>query len=206
MTSSDRYPFTQTRCSQSRRKSLIHSTRFELTCKSISLFSSTYGSIVLNTLEKSTNKILTYDLAFSKCCVIKFRRVREASSTLLEALYANWNRSNWSTTSNFKCLDTTFSKHFAMAHFLHNLTITPSFSSNKINVPTLFNNNNILYSSQQEIKAVVWSYILIQMKNWIAHISIIPSHETHTHTLLDIHPLSLNLSTLKEWSYADSNT
>ena len=52
-TSSDRYPFTQTRCGRSRRKSLIHSTRFELTCKSISLFSSTYGSIVLNELEKS---------------------------------------------------------------------------------------------------------------------------------------------------------
>ena len=36
-TSSDRYPFTQTCCGRSRRKSLIHSTRFELTCKSISL-------------------------------------------------------------------------------------------------------------------------------------------------------------------------
>ena len=74
-TSSDRYPFTQTRCNRSRRKSPIHSTRFELTCQSISLFNSTYGSIVLNALEKSTNTILTYDLAFSKCCVIKFRRV-----------------------------------------------------------------------------------------------------------------------------------
>ena len=114
-TSSDRYPFTQTHCGWSQRKSLFHSTRFELTCKSISLFSSTYGLIVLNALEKSTNKILTYDLAFSKRCVIKFRRVREASSTPLEALYANWNGSNRST-SNFKCSDTTFSKHFAMSN------------------------------------------------------------------------------------------
>ena len=58
----------KTRCSRSRRKSLIHSTRSELTCKSISLVSSTYGSSVLNALEKSSNKILTYDLAFYVLC------------------------------------------------------------------------------------------------------------------------------------------
>ena len=126
-TSSDRCPFTQTRCGRSRRKSLIHSTRCELTCKSISLFSSTYGSIALNAPEKSTNKILTYDLAFCKCCVIKFRRVREASSTPLEAFYANWNGSSWSTTSNFKCLDTAFSKHFAMMGVRDFLPLTAWF-------------------------------------------------------------------------------
>ena len=45
----DIYPVTQTPCGRSRRKSLIHNTRFELTCKSISLFSGAYGSTVLLT-------------------------------------------------------------------------------------------------------------------------------------------------------------
>ena len=52
-------------------------------------------------------------------------------------------------------------------------------------------NNNILYSSQREIKAVV---------RWHneERISVILSHETHAYTLLllDIRPLSLNLHTL----------
>ena len=51
-----------------------------------------------------------------------------------------------------------------------------------------YNNNNILYSSQREIKAVVRSHNQ-------EHISIILSHETHAHTrtytLLDIRPLSV---------------
>ena len=48
------------------------------------------------------------------------------------------------------------------------------------------NSNNILYSSQREIKAVV---------RWHneEHISIILCHETRTYTLLDIRSLSLNL-------------
>ena len=51
------------------------------------------------------------------------------------------------------------------------------------------NNNHTLYSFQQEVKAVV------QLHNE-EHISVILSHETHAHTLLDICPLSLNLHTL----------
>ena len=51
------------------------------------------------------------------------------------------------------------------------------------------NNNNILYSSQREIKAVVRSHNE-------EHVSIILSHETRTYTLLDICPFSLNLHTL----------
>ena len=51
------------------------------------------------------------------------------------------------------------------------------------------NNNNILYSSQQGIKAVD------RLHNE-EHISIILSHETHAQTLLDIRLLSLNLHTL----------
>ena len=48
--------------------------------------------------------------------------------------------------------------------------------------PFRHNDNNILYSSQQEIKAVIWSHNKEQ-------ISIILSHETHTHS--DIHILTL---------------
>ena len=55
------------------------------------------------------------------------------------------------------------------------------------------NNNNILYSSQREIKAVFRPFTLTHNEEYI---SVIQSHETHTHThtytLLDIHPLSLN--------------
>ena len=51
------------------------------------------------------------------------------------------------------------------------------------------NINNILYSSQQEIKAVIQSHNE-------EHISIILSRETHTYTLLDICPLSLSLHAL----------
>ena len=63
------------------------------------------------------------------------------------------------------------------------------------------NNNNILYSSQWEIKAVIQSHDE-------EHFSVILSHETHaqtrnskswntrTYTRLDIRPLSLNLHTL----------
>ena len=50
-------------------------------------------------------------------------------------------------------------------------------------------NNDILYSSQREFKAVVRSHNE-------EHISIILSQETRTYTLLDIRPLSLNLHTL----------
>ena len=52
------------------------------------------------------------------------------------------------------------------------------------------NNNNILYSSQREIKAVVRSHNE-------EHISVIQSHETpaHIHTLRHT-PLSLSLHTL----------
>ena len=50
-------------------------------------------------------------------------------------------------------------------------------------------NNNILYSSQRKIKAVIRSHNE-------GHISVILSHETCTYTLLDIRPLSLNLHTL----------
>ena len=49
--------------------------------------------------------------------------------------------------------------------------------------------NNILYSSQREIKAVIRSHNA-------EHISITLSHEIHTYTLLNIRPLSLNLHTL----------
>ena len=54
------------------------------------------------------------------------------------------------------------------------------------------NNNNILYSSQREIKAVVWSHneehISIIIKSW--------NTRTRTYTLLDIRPICLNLHTL----------
>ena len=51
------------------------------------------------------------------------------------------------------------------------------------------NNNNILYSSQLEIKAVIRSHNE-------EHISIILSHETHAHTHFLTYALSLNLHTL----------
>ena len=51
------------------------------------------------------------------------------------------------------------------------------------------NNNDILYSSQREIKAVVRSHNE-------ERISVILSRETRMYTLLDICPLSLNLNTL----------
>ena len=51
------------------------------------------------------------------------------------------------------------------------------------------NNNNILDPSEWEIKAVVQSHNK-------EYISVILSHETRTYTLLDIHPLFLNLHTL----------
>ena len=65
------------------------------------------------------------------------------------------------------------------------------------------NNNNLLDSSQQEIKAVVQFYTLTHneelnctycnySKSWNTH--------THTYTLLDIHPLSLSLHMPKHWS------
>ena len=49
------------------KKSLIHSTRFELTCKSISLFSSTYGSIVLNDYHINDTNVYRndYHIAFA---------------------------------------------------------------------------------------------------------------------------------------------
>ena len=48
-------------------------------------------------------------------------------------------------------------------------------SSGKQRSPVLHTNNNILYSSQREIKAVIRSHNK-------EHISIILSHETHQHT------------------------
>ena len=88
-------PFTITRCGRPWRKSLVHSnTLFKPTYKLTSLFSSTYGSTVLTPLEESTNKILPHDLTFSKCCVIRIRRVREAYSTPVGGLYASFNESN----------------------------------------------------------------------------------------------------------------
>ena len=52
------------------------------------------------------------------------------------------------------------------------------------------NSNNILYSSQREIKAVVRSHNE-------EHVSIIQSHETHAHTRSWTYaPVSLNLRTL----------
>lgn len=88
-------PFTIIRYRRPWRKSLVHSnTLFEPTYKLTSLFSSTYGSTVLNALETSTNNILTYDSTFSKCCVIRIRRVREAYSIPVGALYASFNESN----------------------------------------------------------------------------------------------------------------
>ena len=53
------------------------------------------------------------------------------------------------------------------------------------------NNNNILYSSQREIKAVVRSH------NEKTYLSNSKSLNTRTYTLLDIRPLFLSLHTLK---------
>ena len=71
------------------------------------------------------------------------------------------------------------------------------------------NNTDILYSSQQEIKAVVRTYTLTHKeelnctyvnnsKPWNTHAHALL--DIHAHALLDIHPLSPNLHTLKEWS------
>ena len=67
------------------------------------------------------------------------------------------------------------------------------------------NNNNMLCSSQREIKAVVRAYTLTHneelnctfLNNW-------KSWNTHTYTLLDIHSLFLNGHTLKHWSNANT--
>ena len=69
--------------------------------------------------------------------------------------------------------------------------------------PLSTNNNNILYSSQREIKAVVRSYTLTH-KEELNYTYLNKSHETQSRALLDIHPLSLSLRTLKDWSNANT--
>ena len=67
------------------------------------------------------------------------------------------------------------------------------------------NNNNILYSSQWEIKAVVRSYTLMYNKHlYCTYLNNSKSWNGHMYSLLDIHPLSLNLHTLKHWSNANA--
>ena len=84
------------------------------------------------------------------------------------------------------------------------LTLSQKFPQpcfwNCFNVP-LINNNSTLYSSQREIKTVVWSYSLThneELNRTFLNNSVMK--RTPSYTLLDTHTLSLNLHTLKDWS------
>ena len=66
-------------------------------------------------------------------------------------------------------------------------------------------NNNILYSAQREIKAVVRSYTLTHNEEWnCTYLNNSKSCNVYTYTFLDIRPRSLNLHTLKHCSNANT--